>query len=125
MVNYVKAAQKAKTLIEANGRTVTLYRKNQTPADAAKPWRSPAATVNVVVASPKAVFYPIEEKDEEGGLMRRGEQKMMIAHDSIDPATDLTDLDHVSDNGVIYKVVQACPIKPGDVMIAYEFILKR
>ena len=125
MVNYVKAAATTKRLIEANGRDVTLVRKNQTPADANKPWRSPATAVNVTVGTVKAVFYPIEEKDEDGGLLRRGEEKMMIAHDSLASPSDLEDIDHVSDNGRIYKVVTACPLGPGSVRIAYEFIVKR
>lgn len=125
MVNYVKAAATAKRLIEANGRTVVLYRKNTTPADTNKPWRQPASTINEVVASPKGIFYPIEDKDEKDGLVRRSEQRLMIAHDSLSPPEVLDDIDHVSDNGYIYKVVSAIPLQPGDVRIAYEFILKR
>lgn len=125
MVNYVRAAATAKRLIEENGRDVTLVRKNQTSADNAKPWRGPATAVNVTVGTVKAVFYPIDEEDEKGGLLRRGEEKMMIAHDSLAVPEDLEDIDHVSDGGRIYKVVKACPLGPGDVRIAYEFVVKR
>lgn len=125
MVNYVRAAATAKRLIEANGRDVTLVRKNQTPADAAKPWRQPASAVDVTVGTVKGVFYPIEEKLPDGSLVRKAEEKLMIAHDSLDPSQNLEDIDHVLDGMKKYKVIEACPLGPGDVRIAYEFLVKR
>lgn len=126
-INYTKAAAKAKALIEANGRDVYLYRKNETPADVNQPWRGPAATVNVLVGSGaiKGVFYPIDEKDEEGSVFRRGMMKLMIAHDSLATPQDLGDVDHIVDDGVTFKVEEAAKIGPGDTLIAYEFVLKR
>jgi hypothetical protein len=126
MVNYVRAAATAKRLIEENGRTVVLYRKVRTPLDNSKPWRGPNPSADsAIVGTVKAIFYPIEEEDEKGGILRRGEEKMMIAHDSLAVPEDLEDIDHITDNGKLYKVVKACPIGPGDVRIAYEFIVKR
>jgi hypothetical protein len=125
MANYVKLAATAKRLIELNGRTVTLVRKTRAPADAAKPWRGPSGTGNTVVASPKAVIYPATEKNEDGTLVSRGFEKAMVAHDSISPAQDLSDIDSIIDGSVTYKVIKAYRIGPGDVVIHYEFDLKR
>ena len=126
MVNYVRAAATAKRLIEENGRSVVLYRKVRTPLDSNKPWRGPnPSTDPAIVGTVLAVFYPIDEEDEKGGLLRRGEEKMMIAHDSLTVPQDLDDIDHVIDGSYTYKVVKACPIGPGSVRIAYEFIVKR
>jgi len=135
MVNYVRAAATAKRLIEENGRTVVLYRKVRTALDSNKPWRGPNPSSDpdadpqtpdpAIVGTVLAVFYPIDEEDEKGGLLRRGEEKMMIAHDSLAVPDGLEDIDHITDNGKLYKVVKACPIGPGSVRIAYEFIVKR
>lgn len=135
MVNYVRAAATAKRLIEENGRTVVLYRKVRTPLDSNKPWRGPDPSTDpdanpvtpdpAIVGTVKAVFYPIDEKDENGGLLRRGEEMAMIAHDSLASPQDLDDIDSIVDGSFTYKVVKACPLGPGDVRIAYEFLLKR
>jgi hypothetical protein len=125
MVNYVKSAALAKRLIEANGRDVVLHRKTRTPEVSGEPWRGPNPATSSVVGTVKAVFYPIEDRDEAQTLNRRGMEKMMIAHDSLDPAQDLSDIDHVVDGGVIYKVVQSNRIGPGSIIVAYEFIVRR
>lgn len=125
MVDYVKQAATAKRLIEANGRTVTLVRKNRTPADAAKPWRAPASPVDSTVASPIGVIYPMEEKDENGTVFRTGKSQLLLAHDSLSPTQNLDDIDHVLDGTTKYKVLEANVIKPGTVTVVYEFILKR
>jgi hypothetical protein len=125
MVNYVRAAANAKRLIEENGREVDLYRKSRTPADAAKPWRGPTSPGNTLVGSPIAFIYPATEKDEQGGLLRKGEMTCLIAHDSLDPAEDLTTLDHIVDGSDTWKVEQAWKIGPGTVTVLYQFKLTR
>lgn len=125
MVNYVRNAALAKRLIEANGRDVVLHRKVRTPEVSGEPWRGPNPATSSVVGTVKALFYPITDKDEDDTLNRRGEQHMMVAHDSLSPAQDLSDIDHVNDSGTVYKVVQANRIGPGAVIVAYEFVVKR
>lgn len=125
MVDYVKSAATAKRLIEKNGRSVVLVRKSQTPADAAKPWRGPTSPGNTTVGTVKAAIFPIDEKDEIGGLIRRGDETAWIAHDSLATPEDLEDIDALVDGGVTYKVIKACPIGPGDVRIAYQFYVRR
>ena len=125
MVNYVRLAASTKRIIESNGRDVILIRKSRTPGDAAKPWRGPAALTDETVGTIKAVIYPAEEKDGDGTLIRRGYYVAMLAHDSLSPSEDLSDLDSVNDGGIIYKVDKASIIGPGDVKIAYELNLKR
>lgn len=125
MVNYVRLAASTKRIIESTGRDVVLLRKSRTPGDPAKPWRGPAASTDQTVGTIKAVIYPAEEKDENGTLIRRGYHVAMLAHDSLSPAEDLSDLDSVQDGAITYKVDKASIIGPGDVKIAYELHLKR
>lgn len=125
MVNYVKSAALAKRLIEANGRDVVLHRKTRTPEVSGEPWRGPNPATSSVVGTVKAVFYPIEDKDSDDTLNRRGEQRMLVAHDSLSPSQNLSDIDHVTDDGTVYKVTQANRIGPGATIVAYEFIVKR
>lgn len=125
MANYVKLAATAKRLIEQNGRTVMLVKKTRTAADTAKPWRGPSGTGNTTIASPKAVVYPAYEKGDDGTLVSRGFEKAMIAHDSLSPKLDLTTIDSIIDGGVTYRVIRANRVGPGDIIIHYEFDLKR
>jgi hypothetical protein len=129
MVNYVRSAATAKRLIEENGRTVTLYRKVRTPLDSDKPWRGPdtsAVTPNPnIVAQVKAVIYPVREEDVDDGLVRLGMETAMVAHDSLDPSQNLSDIDAIKDGSYTYKVVKAAVIGPGDTKIVYQFYLER
>jgi hypothetical protein len=125
MVNYVKLAATTKRIIESTGRDIVLIRKSRVPGDAAKPWRGPASLTDQTVGTVKAVIYPAEEKDESGALIRRGYYVAMLAHDSLSPAENLSDLDSIQDGGVTYKVDKASIIGPGDVKLAYELHLKR
>lgn len=129
MVNYVRSAATAKRLIEENGRTVTLYRKVRTPVDVAKPWRGPDTTPATpdpnIVAQVKAVIYPVKEEDVDDGLVRLGMQTAMVAHDSLSPTQDLSDIDAIKDGSYTYKVVKAVVIGPGDVKLVYQFFLER
>ena len=50
MVDFVSLAATAQRLIEENGRSVTLFRKDRTPANAAEPWRGPDLTAPDPVA---------------------------------------------------------------------------
>jgi hypothetical protein len=125
MVNYVRSAATAKRLIEENGRTVTLVRKTRTAEDPALPWRGPVDPGNTTVAQVKAVIYPVTEKDAIDGLVRLGMETAMVAHDSLTPGQDLSDIDAIIDGSNTYKVVKAVVIGPGDTKIVYQFYLER
>lgn len=45
MVDYVKLAETAKRLIEANGRTITFVREAETREDPLKPWDGPGSDI--------------------------------------------------------------------------------
>lgn len=123
-MNYIRSAATAKRLIEANGRSVTLIRKSRTVADATKPWRGPANATDASIGPLKAVIYPNEMKDERGGIVRLAGLKALIAHDSLDPASNLEDIDFLVDGAKRLKVTSAAIIGPGDTRIVYEFVLE-
>lgn len=124
-MDYVRSAATAKRLIERDGRTVNIYRKQTTPADVTKPWRGPASPTDILVATVKAVVYPFETKDVDGTIIRRGDSRIMVAHDSLVGVTDLEDLDWVADGALYYKIENVHVIAPGDVRIAYEIKIRR
>jgi hypothetical protein len=124
-MDYARSAATAKRLIERDGRTVNIYRKQTTPADASKPWRGPAAPADILVASVKGVVYPFESKDVDGTIIRLTDSRIMIAHDSLVGVTDFEVLDWVEDSGVYYKIEHVAVIGPGDTRIAYDIKIRR
>lgn len=125
MVDYVRIAQRTKAIVEANGRNVSIYRKSTTPGDSSKPWRGPSAP-DTLVATVKGVVYPFEFKDVDGTIIRRGDVKVTIAHDSLPPGTtDLEVLDWLDDGGVYYKILGVSVIGPGGFRLCYDIHVRR
>jgi hypothetical protein len=75
--NYPKLAEVAKKLIEKSGRTVTLRRLSETPADPTKPWRNTNSTV--VEMSMIAVMLDGQYVDGADDLVRRGMREAVVA----------------------------------------------
>ena len=126
MVDYVSFRLLAERLIEANGRELSLVRRDQdNPIDPAKPWRgsTEAGTITVVV---KGVFIEFEKEDFDGTLVRRGDKRVLIADKSV---TDeggnaanlkIEDYDHILDAGVRWKIMKAELIAPGPIRIMFD-----
>ena len=126
MVDYVSFQNLAERLIEANGRTLSLVRRDQgNPTDPAKPWRgsTEANTITVVV---KGVFTEFEKEDFDGTLVRRGDKRVLIAAKSV---TDeggsaanlkIEDYDYILDGGVRWKIMKAELIEPGPLRIMFD-----
>ena len=131
MVNYASFRLLAERLIEANGRELSLVRRDQgNLIDPAKPWRgsTEADTITVVV---KGVFIEFEKEDFDGTLVRRGDKRILIADKSVvdegGNAANLKieDYDHVLDSGVRWKIITAVLIEPGDTRIMFDLQVRK
>lgn len=129
--NYVSFQNLAERLIEANGRTLSLVRRDQgNPIDPAKPWRgsTEADEITVVV---KGVFTEFEKEDFDGTLVRRGDKRVLVAAKSV---TDeggnaanlkIEDYDHILDDGVRWKIMRAELIEPGNLRIMFDLQVRQ
>lgn len=124
MVDYARLAATAKRLIEANGRTVTLYRNGREVADASKPNRGPARTAATPL-TPKAAFVPPRgtgfgfDLTLDPSLEESVDQVALIAADSV-PGEDLETIDRLTDRLRPYQVVTVGRLQPGDRPVLFE-----
>lgn len=141
MVDFVKMAAVAKRLIEANGRDVTLYKRDRTPAVAGEPWRGPDSTPTppdgLVIGPVKMAFVPATGSGF-GKLLFSGDETLMqkidevglLAADSIEDLvppfadTDIEAIDTLKDGTRIYKVVEVGHLKPADKSLLFVLGLK-
>ena len=130
-LNYTNFQNLAERLVEENGRTLSLVRRDQgNPTDPAKPWRgsTEAAEITVVV---KGVFIEFEKEDFDGTLVRRGDKRVLIAAKSVTDeggsASNLKieDYDHVLDATIRWKIITAELIEPGDLRILFDLQVRQ
>lgn len=131
MVNYANLKSLAERLIEANGRNLTLVRRDQgNLVNTAEPWRgsTEAAEISFDV---KGVFTEFEKEDFDGSLVRRGDKRVLIADQSVldesGAATNLKieDYDHILDDGVRWKILAVEAIQPGPTRIYYDIHVRQ
>lgn len=131
MVNYASFRNLAERLIEENGRDLSLVRRDQgNPVDPTKPWRdsTEAAEITVVV---KGVVIEFEKEDFDGSLVRRGDKRILIADKSVidegGSAANLQieDYDHILDETVRWKILDANVIEPGDTRIMFDLQVRQ
>ena len=130
MVNFVSFQNLAERLIEENGRTISLVRRDQgNLTDPAKPWRgsTEADEITVVV---KGVFIEYEKMDFDGSLVRRGDKRLLVAAKSVTDESSasnlkIEDYDHVLDGGVRWKIITAELIEPGDLRIMFDIQVRQ
>ncbi len=139
MVNFVKAAATAKRLVEANGRSVTLFRSNRTPANASQPWRgvsgSPTAPEGGISADVTMAFVPATGggfgkmiKDLGGQISVAFDQVGLLATDSLPTgvsASDVEGMDSIRDGSGIWKIVTRGHLRPADRSLLFVLGLKR
>jgi hypothetical protein len=130
--DYTGLANDAKQLVADFGRTATFIKFDETPADAAKPWRgnltpreTPAdskalLTVFAHPSSATQLGLTIREEDFTG----RETQIAMIAPGSTD-LTDYTTYDEVLDGTTRWKITRTERLKPGSTVMIYFFFLER
>lgn len=131
MVDYVSFRNLAERLIEENGRTLSLVRRDQgNPVDPAKPWRSSTEVAEITV-SVLGVFIEFEKEDFDGSLVRRGDKRILIADKSVidegGSAANLQieDYDHVLDGTVRWKILTVNLIEPGAIRIMFDLQVRQ
>lgn len=131
MIDYVSFQNLAERLIEANGRDLSLVRRDQgNPVDPAKPWRDSTEAAEITVAV-KGVFIEFEKEDFDGSLVRRGDKRVLIAAKSV---TDegggaanlkIEDYDHILDAAIRWKIITAELIEPGPLRILFDIQVRQ
>lgn len=129
MVNYERLAATAQRLIEANGRTVTLFKKDRAPANPSQPWRGPGEEPEGTL-SPVAAIVPVRgtglgkmTKDEKGGLSRNADMVALIASSSV-AGVDLAEYDSLLDREQLFKIVEREELNPGSTSLIFSLGLK-
>lgn len=123
--NYGPISQKAVKLIAKYGKTVTLGAASQTPADANKPWRGPAAASDVT-KTPKGVVASFEKSDIDGDAIKSTDAKLIVA--AQDPALagfDIKTVTYAIVDGSSIGAVYLKSAKPGDTELVYSFRLRQ
>ena len=130
-LDYVSFKALAERLIEANGRSLKLVRRDQTnPVDPAKPWRdsTDAGEITITVIG---VVIDFEKEDFDGSLVRRGDKRILVADQSvIDEAggasnLKIEDYDHILDGTVRWKILDASTIEPGSIRIMFDLQVRQ
>lgn len=121
-------------LLPEFGRPVTILKTPRTPANAAEPWKGPAAwndasppsghkvsgisalwvsgdATNLVSQNPVGEF-----RDSLEGLIRRGSSGFLV---SGTVAADLTQFDRIDDGGQLWKIDAVNVLKPGPTVLLY------
>ncbi len=134
MVDFVNLAKTAKKLVEANGRSVTLYKRDRTPAVAADPWRGPDSVPTspdgLVIGPLKVAFVPATGSgfgkllfDADNTLRRKIDLVGLLATDSVVAldftAADVEKADTLKDGTKIYKIVEVGHLQPGDTSLLF------
>ena len=126
MVDHVKLAATAKRLVEANGRTVTLYEASSADAVAGQPY-GPALVTPVDADAVKACFVPVAGsglgytlRDRATSLSKVIVQECLVATTSLN-AEDLRNADSISDGTRAWKIVVREELAPGDTSMLWAF----
>jgi len=136
VVNFTNLAATAKRLVEANGRTVTLYKENRDPDNAAEPWRgtstAPDAGQGGDTQTGIVAFVPAGESglgrlasDSGGGLQVQLDQVGLLAATTV-PGVDVEVFDRMLDaDGVHWKIVTREKLQPATTAVLWVLGLKR
>lgn len=131
MPDYVKLAATAKRLIEANARSVTLYKHDTAAADVAKPWDGvdlvPDAGDGGDSFSVLACFVPASGSGLGrmvagfgSSLLNEFQQFALIAVNSLPtPVPDLDEYDQLTDGSQSYGIGRRELLQPSTVPLFY------
>jgi len=127
VVDYAELASIAETLIEANGRTVTVNKLGITPSDVNKPWRGQSAPAQTTVSG-AAVFVTMSDAEfgmlvQNDGVIR-GEQVALFAANN-DGSNALEDFDQIVDGSVAWRILRTQLLRPGSTRLLYMFEVAR
>lgn len=139
MVDFVRLANTAQRLVEANGRDATLYKRDRTPANPAQPWRGPDSTPTppdgLVIGPVKVAFVPASGSgfgkllfDADETIMQKIDEVGLLATNSaVDggfTAEDVEKVDTLKDGARIYKIVEIGHLRPSDTSLLFVLGLR-
>lgn len=119
--DYNPLAATAQILLRDFGRSVTISKKNRSPADSNKPWRGPSAPDTTTIAY--AVITPTSLSDESEELIRRGDSVAYIAANEV-PNYNLEQFDTLTDGIKVWKISGVDVLNPGSTRLLYVLSLK-
>lgn len=136
MVSFTRAAATAKKLVEANGRSVDLFKVNRTPDDPSQPWRGVSGAPTVPeggdTQTVTMAFVPASGSglgklitDLTGSLVSAFDQVGLLASSSLPAGVNVEDFDTVRDGSDLWKIVQRGHLKPASTSVLYVLGLKR
>jgi hypothetical protein len=126
-IDYAALAGDVKQLIEDNGREVDLILHSEAPADSQKPWRGRDDSNDTTITA-TAILVEYEEDEIDDQLVRRGDQRCLLAATSANVAgQDIKSFDTLDDSGVtgIWHIINVNPVQPGDTLVVYDIQLRR
>lgn len=137
---FAKSAERAKASIEKKGRTIKLFKLNEQPDNAAKPWQGSGKRPNKGQRGAEipviGVFVPLGQNQGAGlgidmrsidGRKVRYSQTCLIAGDSIPSAfseDDVRTISHVDDSGRIWSVKARGELRPANLTVLYALGLE-
>ena len=127
--DYTNIAETAQRLVDKYGRSITLKRHSETPADASKPWEGPDKSSPAAEVTTKGVFVSPGEGAKLGlavesdDLLQRSEQIAIVAPGPSE-TEDLATFDELEDTE-IWRVVKANKLQPAGTAILYFIGVRR
>lgn len=138
MVDYAKLAATSLRLIEANSRSVTLFKTNRTPADSAKPWRGPdlsadpddaegGDTLAVLAAfvGARGSGFGRDARERENTVVKDGTQFALVANSSLPDGTNLREFNALRDGDDLWRIVFVGELKPATTSLVWELELTK
>jgi hypothetical protein len=130
-LNYTQFRATAERLIEENGRTITLVRKDQgNPVDPTEPWRASTNAAEITF-DVLGVFIEFEKDEVDGTIVMRGDKRVLVAAKSVTDEggsaanLDIEDYSDVLDGGTRYRIITSSVIEPGDTRIMYDLQVRQ
>lgn len=119
MKDYSGNVALARKLIDKFGRTVTVEKSSNIPADSNREWRGESASATLDVS---AVLLDFDEADIDGTAVKRGDKRALVAP----PTTgeDLTGYETLVDEGRTWRIESVQVLRPGSATILYTFQLR-
>lgn len=129
MADFVNLRLVAERLIEANGRTVVLSKRDRAADDLNKPWRGPTVPGTDVTVTVIAAMFDFEAADIDGEIVRRGDKTAFIAAKSVDDASTaalkIETFDKFTDETEVWKIVSVNLIAPSTLRVLYIAHLRK
>lgn len=125
-IDYTQLAATAKTLVDANGKDVTINRLDQNAADPNKPWNGPTdpGASPDATATVKGCFVSTDERVLGGltidsDLLKRTEEVCLVAPGTVSPPFDLMTANEIVDGSVHKRITFVQRLKPATVTLLY------